>query len=68
MDLKMIYDCKERGYHVWHCIGLATSFHVAAVVDKFSAPRVWSKFQRRWFAWAGAPRKLLHDQGGEFQG
>ena len=67
IDVKHVHDANMKKYVVLHFVDEATFYHVATLVDKADSVTSVVFFQNKWVAWAGVPKKIIHDQGGEFQ-
>jgi len=67
LDLKFVQDVKAQTYAALSIIDSGTIFH-RAVLLKSKTPRlVARKLMRHWISVFGPPKKIIHDQGGEFE-
>eukprot|EP00435_Cladocopium_sp_Y103_P016026 s641_g4.t1 len=67
VDLKYLWDCREKKYVCMSVLCLGTGLHQAQLLKTRRSDYVASKFLKHWIQPFGAPRKLVHDQGGEFE-
>ena len=62
MDLKTI----KEGYTMLHCIDYLTKFSAAAIVKSKDPEEILQKFFHCWISVFGPPKKIMTDNGGEF--
>ena len=67
VDLKYLWDVREKKYVCMSILCLGTGMHQATLLKTRRSDYVASKFLKHWLQLYGAPRKLVHDQGGEFE-
>ena len=67
VDLKYCKDHRGKKYVFLSMIDVGTSYHQAVMLKTRKSEYVASKWHRHWIANYGAPGKLTHDQGGEFE-
>ena len=65
-DLFAIADSKQKVFHFLSIVDCATRFHIAALVPSKRPDDVLAALEQSWTNWAGPPRELVCDQGGEF--
>lgn len=68
VDLLLLHDSENEPYTVLSIVDFASRYHNAVLVHDKKPATVARAFARFWLRWAGSPRKVIHDQGGEFQG
>jgi IS30 family transposase len=68
VDLLEIQDMDSVRYDVMSIVDLGSRYHVAVLLEDKSSQTVARNFARYWVQWAGAPKKVMHDQGCEFKG
>jgi transposase InsO family protein len=65
IDLKWIKDVAGNTLYMLNILDLATSFNLGICLrDKF-ARTISEAFKQYWLSWAGAPTKIVADQGRE---
>ena len=71
IDLKWIKDVAGNTFYLLNVLDLATGFNLGICLETKHAAAVTKAFKLYWLSWAGAPTKLVADQGtegfGEFQ-
>ena len=67
VDLKYLWDVREKKYVCMSILCLGTGMHQATLLKTRRSDYVASRFLKHWLQLYGAPRKLVHDQGGEFE-
>ena len=67
-DLLTVHDVDGKAYEVLSLVCWGSCYHVAVLLKTKSSALVAKMFIRQWVNWAGAPRKLQYDRGGEFEG
>ncbi len=67
-DLLTVHDVDGKAYEVLRLVCWGSRYHVAVLLKTKSSALVAKLFIRQWVNWAGAPRKLQGDRGGEFEG
>ena len=68
LDLLTVHDHNGNAHLVLSVVDMASRYHTAVAIDDKRPATVARAFARFWFRWAGSPTKVIHDQGGEFQG
>ena len=68
LDLLTVHDVNMNRYEVISIVDWGSRYHVAAMMKDKTSGRAARKFCTHWINWAGAPRKVQMDQGGELQG
>ena len=68
IDLLRIRDQDQTQYWVLSMVDIASRYHNAVVVEDKRPPTIAHAFACYWLRWAGSPRRIICDQGGEFQG
>ena len=68
IDLKYCWDSRGKKYVCLSVLCLGTGKHDAHMVKTCRSDYIASKFLKRWILFYGAPRRIVHDQGGEFEG
>ena len=67
-DLLTVHDVDGVAYEVLSLVCWGSRYHVAKILKTKSSISVAKKFLRYWVNWAGAPKRLHYDRGGEFEG
>ena len=67
-DLLTIHDVDGTAYEVLSLVCWGSRYHVAKILKTKSSVSVAKKFLRYWVNWAGSPKRLHYDRGGEFEG
>lgn len=67
IDLKFIHDVRGKRYAVLSMICLGTVKHDCVLIKTRRSDYVAHKFLRHWVMLYGAPGRVTHDQGGEFE-
>ncbi len=67
-DLLRVHDVDGRAYVVLSLACWGSRYHVAVLLERKGSTTCPKKFLRYWVNWAGSPRKLQYDSGGEFEG
>ena len=67
IDLKFVHDIREKRYAVLSMICLGTVKHHCVLIKTRRSDYVAQKFFRHWVMLYGAPGRVTHDQGGEFE-
>jgi hypothetical protein len=67
MDLKFVQDIKGKVHAAVSIVCAGTAYHRAAVIKSKSPRYVARKVMRHWISQFGAPLKIVHDQGAEFE-
>ena len=68
LDLLYITDTNGTLYTVLSMVDFASRYHCAVLIKDKRPATVARAFARFWLRWAGSPKAILHDQGGEFEG
>ena len=68
VDLLFATGSGEGQYTVFSVVDAASRYHMAVTVPDKKPGTIAKAFASYWMRWAGAPRKIVHDQGGEFNG
>jgi hypothetical protein len=67
IDIEFVQDATNTTYAALSIVDAGTAFH-RAVLLRTKAPRyVARKIMRHWISIFGAPVRIIHDQGGEFE-
>jgi IS30 family transposase len=67
-DLLTVHDVDGTAYEVLSLVCWGSRYHVAKILKAKSSVTVAKKFLRYWVNWAGSPKRLHYDCGGEFEG
>ena len=71
IDLKWIKDVADNTYYLFNILDLATGFNLGLCLPNKSPKTLSQAFKQFWISWAGAPVKIVADQGregfGEFE-
>ena len=67
IDIKYIYDSRKKKYACLSMLDIGTVKHDAVMLKSKRSDYVAQKFFRHWVSIYGAPGKITHDQGGEFE-
>ena len=67
VDLKYCRDASKRKYVYMSMIDCGTGYHQATMVKTRKSEYCATKWHKHWVAHYGAPQKVSHDQGGEFE-
>lgn len=67
IDLKFVHDVRDKRYAVLSILDLGTIKHDAVMIKTRRSDYVAGKFMRHWIMLYGVPKKITHDQGGEFE-
>lgn len=67
VDLKYVYDSRGRRYVALSVVDLGTVYHICCLLKTRRSDYVAAKFFRHWIQPFGAPERIWHDQGGEFE-
>ena len=67
IDLKFVHDVRDKRYAVLSVLDLGTIKHDAVMIKTRRSDYVAGKFMRHWIMLYGVPKKITHDQGGEFE-
>ena len=65
IDLKWIKDVAGNTYYLFNILDLATGFNLGLALRDKSAATLADAFKKQWLSWAGAPTKIVADQGRE---
>ena len=65
IDLKWIKDVAGNTFYLFNILDLATSFNLGICLPDKSAKTLTTAFKQYWLSWAGAPTKIVADQGRE---
>ena len=67
VDLKYVRDSRGRKYVFLSMLDVGTAFHQGVLLKTRRAEYVASKWLRHFVEPFGIPKRLIHDQGGEFE-
>ena len=67
IDLKFVHDVRGKRYAVLSMLDLGTVKHDCVMVKTRRSDYIAGKFMRHWIMIYGVPRRVTHDQGGEFE-
>ena len=67
IDTKWVHNADGKKFAVSHAVDEATYYHVAKVIPHVDSETSSKAFHDLWVKWAGAPKKITYDQGGEFK-
>ncbi len=67
-DLLTVRDLDGRAYEVLSWVYWGSRYRVAVLLKRKDSATWANKCLKYWVSWAGAPRKLQYDRGGEFEG
>ena len=65
IDLKWIKDVANNQYYLFNVLDFATGFNLGICLQDKSANTLTNAFKQFWLSWAGAPTKIVADQGRE---
>ena len=66
-DLFVLADYEGNQLSFIHILDLASTFGVVAMIPSKHPKIVWDHFFKHWITPFGVPRRLIYDQGGEFE-
>ena len=67
VDLKYCRDARGQKYVFMSMIDCGTGYHQATMVKTRQSGYCATKWHKHWVAHYGAPQRVWHDQGGEFE-
>ena len=67
IDLFVLADYEGNQLSFVNILDLASTFGVVAMIPSKHPKIVWDHFFKHWITPFGVPRKLIYDQGGEFE-
>ena len=67
VDLKYIRDARGKKYVFLSMLDVGTAYHQAVMLKTRRSEYVASKWFRHWVEAFGLPKRVTHDQGGEFE-
>eukprot|EP00435_Cladocopium_sp_Y103_P057834 s201_g20.t1 len=67
LDIKFVFDSRDRKYPCLSIVDLGTAFHGTCLLKTRRSDYVARKFLQHWVQIFGVPQHLCHDQGGEFE-
>ena len=68
IDLFVLADYLGNQLTCANIVDLAATFGIVAQVSSKHPQVIWSTLLERWITPFGAPKRTVHDQGGEFEG
>ena len=68
IDLLFVHDSNGDTFTILSAVDYDSRCHMAVAVPDKHPKTIARAFARFWLRWAGSPKKVTHDQGGEFQG
>ena len=68
IDVKYLWDARGKKYAALSMIDIGTGKHDACMIKTRRSDYISSKVLRKWIMMYGSPEKIVHDQGGEFEG
>ena len=67
IDLFVLADYEGKQLSFFNILDLASTFGVVAMIPSKHPKIVWDHFFEHWITPFGVPRRLIYDQGGEFE-
>ena len=65
IDLKWIKDVAGNTFYLFNMLDLATCFNLGLCIPDKRPATLVKAFKQYWLSWAGAPTKIVADQGRE---
>ena len=63
IDLKWLKDTAGNTFYLFNILDLATGFNLGICLESKGSSVLSEAFKTYWLSWAGAPTKIVADQG-----